>query len=352
MTLLPEDLRHMDAKLSALWPSLRGARLFMTGGTGFFGTWLTETLLAANTKHQLGLTLTILSRDPGRFLRQRAPHLQNNPALHFIQGDLTDFIVPDDVRYSHILHLATETNLQAAPDWAERHLNAVIDGTRRLLDMAARHKTEAVLLTSSGAVYGQADTVLNQRCVESQNHVADYLTEKAVYGQGKRLMETLASMGAQKHGYRALIARCFCFVGPYLPLDGNYAVGNFIRDALANRAIEISGDGTPLRSYLYAADLVIWLLTILVKGQSGRPYNVGGDEAVSIADLAHKVVAVADRKLEIHIRQQAVSGATPSAYLPDISRARHELGLDVFVDLTESIRRSMAWYRSQPEFTS
>jgi dTDP-glucose 4,6-dehydratase len=350
-TLFQPDLEHIAAQLEGDLAQLRDAHLFITGGTGFFGIWLLESLLWANKKHALNLRVTVLSRSPEKFLEQRAPHLRGRAELSFVAGSLTDFATPTDA-CSHILHAASETNLEQSGDWAQRHLNAAIDGTRRLLDMAAAHRSEAVLITTSGAVYASMDSVIDHLCVEGPAGVADYASERIVYGQSKRMMEIMTSVAAQQHGYRALIARCFAFVGPYLALDSNYAIGNFIRDALAGREIVVGGDGTPLRSYLYAADLVVWLIRVLTRGRSGVPYNVGGNEVVSIGELARTVAKVAGTPDAVRIKGTPVPGAKPSAYLPSLQRAATELDLQVSIPLEEAIRRTMDWHRARTRATN
>jgi dTDP-glucose 4,6-dehydratase len=345
-TLFQEDLEHVARQLDGDWDGLRGAHLFITGGTGFFGIWLLESLLWANESRGLGMRVTVLSRSPERFLAERAPHLRGRSGLAFVAGGLTDFPFPT-APCSHIIHAASETNVDQSSDWAQRHLNAALDGTRRLIDMVDKHHSEALLITTSGAVYSPMDSVVGDRCVEGPAGVADYASERVVYGQSKRMMEIMTSVAAQQSGFRALIARCFAFVGPYLPLEANYAIGNFLRDALAGRDVIVGGDGTPLRSYLYAADLAVWLLRILVRGRTGVPYNVGGEQALSIGELARTVARVAESGSDVQIKGTPVAGARPSAYLPSIARAREELGLDVAVPIDDAIARTLAWHRSR-----
>ena len=171
---------------------------------------------------------------------------------------------------------------------------------------------------------------------------------RSAYGEGKRVAELLCAIYAQRHGLEAKVARCFAFVGPYLPLDGYFAIGNFIRDALRGGPIAVSGDGTPYRSYLYAADLAVWLWTILFRGQSCRPYNVGADNGMSIAEVATAVAAAREMSpLAIKVQRKAIPGQPPQRYVPATGRARAELGLVPMFSLRPGLLRDLA-YRTQP----
>jgi len=167
------------------------------------------------------------------------------------------------------------------------------------------------------------------------------------YGQAKRVSEFLCTLHGQQYGFEPLIARLFAFAGPHLPLDLNFAIGNFVRDAVKGQSIRIAGDGTPRRSYLYAADLAIWLWTILLRGQPARPYNVGSDTEVSIAGLADLVVRNGAPGTRIEIAQSPRPGAPAARYVPCVDRAREELGLRANVPLDEAIRRMFDWCRAR-----
>ena len=156
----------------------------------------------------------------------------------------------------------------------------------------------------------------------------------------KRAAEHLCTLYRDAYGLEIVVARCFAFVGRDLPLDVHFAIGNFIRDALYADAIEVAGDGSPLRTYLDQDDLAHWLVTLLERGQAGQSYNVGSDEVVSIGELAHLVRDIIAPQKPVHIRRLPSGNAGRNRYVPDIRRARDELGLKVRIPLAEAIRRA------------
>jgi dTDP-glucose 4,6-dehydratase len=327
---LANDLDHVLAHTQDLWGELRGSRVLITGATGFFGKWLLESFLWANDTLNLDARVVALTRDPEAF-RHHARRLADHPALTLHRGDQVDFDFPPG-RFEAVLHTAVEyaTPLQTF----ERNLL----GTRRALAFARKAGARRFLFTSSGAVYGPQPRDLD-RLKEDYPGSPDLADPASAYGLAKRASEHL---GHLQEGIEFKIARGFAFVGPYLPLDRTGAMGNFIADALKGGPIRISGDGTPLRSYLYAADLAAWLWIILVKGEPGRPYNVGGQEAISIRKLAEWVAAVLAPGAEVRVAQPAAPGP-PAPYLPDVTRAAEELGLKTWIPLDEAIRRTGQW---------
>jgi nucleoside-diphosphate-sugar epimerase len=336
------DLDHVLEHTQGLWEELRRGRLFVTGGTGFFGRWMLESFIRATDELDLGAEAIVLTRDPRRFAAA-APHVAEHPAIALHTGDVRSFADPP-VECTHILHMATDTALGAS---ATASFETAVEGTRRVLSLAARRGVTKLLLTSSGAVYGPQPPDCERL---SEEYVGAPRADdvSAGYAHGKRAAEFLCSAAAAQTELQAKIARCFAFVGPLLPLDANFAIGNFIRDALYGDRIEVTGDGTARRSYLYAADLAVWLWTILFSGQSGRPYNVGSDEDLCISDLAHLVAEVLRPDIPVRITQAATAGALPARYVPATTRAARELQLHRAVALDDAVSRTAEWYLAGP----
>jgi len=341
---LARDLDHILAHTETLWPEARGQRFFITGGTGFVGTWLTESLLWANRRLGLDLSAVLLTRRPDAF-RARSPHLAGDPSVTLLPGDATGFACAPG-RFHFVIHAATERyfppDVQNPASTLERDLAA----TRRVLELARASETRRFLFTSSGAVYGKQPPSLTHVPEDYPGAPAPTDADSA-YGQGKRISEFLCSTYGRVFGFDAAIARLFAFVGPYLPLDEHYAVGNFIRDAMAGGPVRVAGDGTPYRSYLYAADMAIWLWTILFRGEPGSSYNVGSADALTIAGLARRVVSVLAPEAEIQVARQSTPGVPALRYVPATERAERELGLRCWVPLEEGVRRTGDWWRAK-----
>ena len=340
-----DDLDHILQLTRPLWQGARGRRIFVTGGTGFFGAWLLESLAYCNRKLDLGLSATVLSRDPAAFLR-RMPHLSAEPSLHLVPGDIRDFAFPDGT-FDCFIHGAAPTTSDASARPADL-LRTLIHGTERVLDFASRSGARKLLFLSSGAVYGRQPEGLSHI---SEGYIGgpDWLDPDAVYAEGKRISEQMCSLLARESEIDCTIARCFAFVGPHLPLNQHFAIGNFIADALAGRDIAIRGDGTPVRSYLYAADLAVWLWTLLFRGaetgSNPAVFNVGSGHAISIHDLAQEVVEVLAPDRKVTIAGETAIGAKRIQYVPDVYRSETVLGLRETINLREAIRRTAAWYR-------
>jgi nucleoside-diphosphate-sugar epimerase len=337
-----QDLEHILARTEPLWEEMRGSRLFLTGGTGFFGCWLTESFLAANHRFNLNAQLTVLTRAPESF-QNKCPHLASNPALTLIPGDIRNFNFPSG-DFPFLIHAATEASAKLIAEQPLEMLTTAIDGTRRSLEFAATHATRKYLLTSSGAVYGEQPPSITH-IPEDYKGAPNSLDAASVYAEGKRAAELMCAVYAATHPIECKIARCFAFVGPHLPLDAHFAIGNFLRDAMRGAAIQIKGDGQPLRSYMYAADLAVWLWTILFRGPSLQPFNVGSDQAISIEDLAQAVLSATNASSSIEVHQQPIPGSQPRQYVPDVTHAKQQLGLTCEISLEQAIQRTAAWHK-------
>jgi len=341
---LSADLDHVLLRTRPLWEELRGCRLFVTGGTGFIGCWLLESFAWANDRLGLGAEALVLTRNLEAFAR-KAPHLARRPDIRFQAGDVRDFAFPAG-RFSRVIHAATDASSKLNDEHPGVMLDTIVTGTRRALDFSAQCGAKQFLLTSSGAVYGRQPATLTH-VAEDCAGGPDVSSPQSAYSEGKRMSELLCAIHARQHGLEVKVARIFALAGPYLPLDTHFAMGNFIRDALAGGPIKVNGDGTPYRSYLYAADLAIWLWTILIRGASNRPYNVGSRNPLTIAQVAEAVSRALPGHAPVEIAHKPVPGQPAARYVPDTARAQQELGLREWVPLDEAIRRTAQWHRNQ-----
>jgi dTDP-glucose 4,6-dehydratase len=310
--------------------------LLLTGGTGFFGRALLRHYLAAEASTEpAGFSIVVLTRNPERF-QAAYPEFTACDGLSFHRGDIQDRAsLPWVQSFSHVLHAATDSTFGPRLKPLQR-FTQILEGTTNILDLAIATGASRFLLTSSGGIYGTQPSDLE--AIPEDWPCSPPLPEPATaYSQAKRAAEHLCALYREAHGLETVIARCFAFVGPDLPLDVHFAIGNFIRDAISAEAITVAGDGTPLRTYLDQRDLAHWLWTLLLKGRDGDTYNVGSDQVISIARLAYLVRDLLAPGKPVRILASPQPAAARNRYVPSIAKIKVLHGLNVTVPLAEAI---------------
>ena len=354
----PESVRKFFGKnfykacdpLSPTWTNLKRGHVLLTGGTGFFGSWLLRLFDWANCELGCDIRVDILTRDPAAFLRRR-PEFKDLSFLRLITGNILDFDYPTTT-YTHIIHAATEASVQLNNENPFLMVDTITQGTRRILEFARLTGVQKILFTSSGAVYGKQPSSMTH--IEEGFAGAPVVQDvRSAYGEGKRMAEFYCSVYHHKYQLDVKIARCFAFAGPYLPWDSHFAFGNFIRDSLHTGTIQIAGDGTPRRSYLYGADLAYWLLSVLTVGESGFPFHVGSEDEHSIyaiaEEIADTVAHMGYKKPTINVAQRPTPDCPVERYVPKTEESRRRLGVKETFNLRESIQQTLLWHQLQKE---
>ena len=335
----------LEAAITGCSPTLLrplvGARILITGASGFFGQWVVRAIRHLNQR-SFSIRAFCVSRDPSAFT-WRNPDISEVSDITWLSGDAANFRhlrIKSDL--THILHMAASSHAKDRPITAEETVRTILEGTEGCIELARRTRAH-LHFVSSGAVYGsrrRSDGPAHEDQIVRTAPVPDNSADAAkAYGDAKRTAEAMLARCLDDYS----VSRPFAFLGPLLPLDKHFAAGNFVRDAVAYRPILIKGDGTPLRSYLHPADLAIWLLGLLAQAPRQTAINVGSDEPISILELATRVSRIAGSPEPV-IAGSGTSTEDPPAYWPDASRAR-SFGLVRSLDLDRAIQDGLAWAR-------
>lgn len=337
------DLELVQSKLFDLLGRLKNKSIFISGGSGFFGRCLLEALLHLDERNSLGLTIYAVSRDVINF--QKKFPLLNSSKIFPIQSDISE-LKDFSQKVDYVIHAACDTSVEKLKNSPQKLLEENYQGTLNMLEIARRNEGCRFLYLSSGAIYGaqNLDVELRQ---ESDLSAPDLQKISSVYGEAKRLGETLCSIYSSAHGVHTSVARCFSFVGPYMNFDGHYAIGNFIRDIAASRDVALNSRTQTYRSYLYSIDLVIWLLRILIASPNNSVFNVGSQKEILITDLADLVVKTLSSESKIVFSDNGgFNTSSSSRYIPSNEKVRQELGLEEYTSLEKAIKNTFLWYQN------
>lgn len=320
--------------------------LLIIGGSGFFGKSILDAFVRGLLAPWHIGHIIVLARSASQ-LSTTHPHL--------VASDVT--LINDDItttdtlpRAEYVIHAAASTdarNYLNAPAQEQQNIQAGTNNYCRLAPVFHRHSR--IVYTSSGAVYGQQPAEIAQLLEDYQPTTLEALgITKQSYALAKQHAEqAIKAIGAQ--GLNVSIARCFAFVGYYLPLDQHFAVGNFIGDVLNNRPLQVKATHPVYRSYMYADDLVVWLMTIAQHANANCPvYNVGSDEAVLLHDLAQTMAHEYGAKTDI----ASISASQVDRYVPSIIYAKQSLGLTITWPIKEAIEATIKHLKANIKSTT
>jgi len=314
---------------------------FITGATGLFGSWLLSFMDWCHARNYSAPQVTVLVR---RNILPKRDYVES------VMGDIGDFCFPER-KFDRLIHLAAPSARDTFEGMTDQEkLQQLYFGTRHILEFASNNIKGRSLFTSSGAIYGGFSIDQKEPIAETNRFAPLSSFDKIGLALGKRVAEFLISDYGRKDAVDAGIARCFSFIGPGLPLDLHYAVGNFISRAVKGKNITINGDGTPIRSFMYLGDAINWLLTILEQGKPGEDFNVGSEQSISIADLATTIRNCIDPDIQVEIKGNSnVSSGNPlnHYYVPDVQKVKLAFGLTETMTLQESIKDLGSFVREE-----
>jgi nucleoside-diphosphate-sugar epimerase len=343
-TLPEQDLVFIHGALRHRIKSFKG-RVLVTGSTGFFGRWMVEALVWMRQVCGLEIDVSVMVRDSARF-KATAPAAVAR-TVHAIETDMAEPITRLE-QFQFIIHLASPLIRSGEISSFHEHLHKAARGMENVITLARQTEDCKVLFASSGAVYGDYFGVGHGSRPFKENYTGgkEFLDEKLIYSQTKRYLELILLTAGVRYNLDAKIARCFSFVGPYLPLNSNYAIGNFINSALERTKITIQGDGRARRTYMYAADMVVAMIAIMLEGRNGAAYNVGSEQSYSLLEVAQMVAAKTHySKVEV-LNRNISTGAGPE-YVPDLSQFHRDFhGLPTH-PLEQAIAKTLLWHQDR-----
>lgn len=307
--------------------------LLIVGGTGFFGKAVINSFYLKRLEKWRIKNLIIASRNAKKF--EKFILKEKKKSIEFIDIDLSkDYSIP---KCDYLMYFAQSSNAQ---DYNIQPTICKVNFYKNLKSFIAKLNNlksplEAILYSSSGAVYGPTSNKKFQE-IDKLKCFSEIEHGKGLYSEIKKNSEKLFKNGILNIKKKS-IARCFAFVGPEMPLNKHFVIGNFIGNILNKKPLVLKTKQKVIRSYLHTEDLVNWLMTILLNGNEDCPtYNVGSDDAISIHDLASHL----SKKFKLEISMPKITDSIDDYYVPCITKAL-SLGLSPSLSSIESIIKTI-----------
>lgn len=361
-SIITADLEFIADQLQQEFSKMAGNSLLITGGAGFLGYYLVQSVLHWNKINPSSDPVKVTVFD--NFMRGTPDWIKALADDRNFESRVHDMTMPlpDDMpEFQYIIHAATIASPHYYRKYPIETMDANINGLRSLLDyskqlLAENKKFCGFMFYSTSEIYGDP-TPENIPTTEDYRGNVSCTGPRACYDESKRYGETLCVNYANQYGMPIKITRPFNNFGPGLKISDKRVIPDFARDILNGRDIVMLSDGAPTRTFCYVADAIVGHYKVLINGTNGESYNIGIDKPeISIARLAELIVAEAKSLLDyegkvIHkvSKDKDYLVDNPNRRCPDISKARRDLGYAPQIAIEEGLRRSLIWYTENQE---
>jgi len=355
--VVEKDLSYICRNLEDEFARMSNKRLLITGGGGFLGFYLVQSVLSWNKKRSdQSIRLVILDN----FIRGASDwliKLGEGEELRLVKHDISKSLPKYIGDFEYIIHAASIASPTFYRKYPIETMDANVNGLRILLEYAVEQQErnramDGFLFLSSSEIYGDPPPE-NIPTPEHYNGNVSCTGPRACYDESKRFGETLCVNFACQYGLPIKTVRPFNNYGPGLKITDRRVIPDFARDVLAERDIVMFSNGSPTRTFCYVADAIVGYFKVLVKGRKGEAYNIGVEEPeISIGDLADRIVILA-KELFGYQGKVVCRISSDSEYLtdnpnrrcPSIAKARTEVGYNPSISIDEGLRRLLIWYQ-------
>ncbi|TGL23878.1 SDR family oxidoreductase [Leptospira yanagawae] len=303
-------------------------RILITGGAGFIGSHLAESLLNAGNK-----IIVLDNFHTGR--KENLTHLLSNPNFELIRHDITDPIKLEVDQIYNMACPASPVHYQSNPI---KTIKTNVLGMMNMLGLAKRVKAR-ILQASTSEVYGNP---LEHPQNESYWGNVNTIGIRSCYDEGKRVAETLCFDYHRQHGVDIRVIRIFNTYGPRMIPDDGRVVSNFIVQALRGEDITIYGDGSQTRSFCFVDDLVKGIIDMMNVENFVGPVNLGNDGEFTVKELAELVIK--ETKSKSKIIYLPLPQDDPTRRKPNLSLAKEKLNYSTTVPLVEGVKKTIEYF--------
>jgi len=330
---IAEELDTIRKNLGKI--SFEDQRVLVTGGAGFLGSWMCQTLLAS------GAHVTCVDNfASGR--KENIQHLMEKERFRFIEHDISTPL-PVETRLDYVFHMASRASPFEFEHYPIQILKANTMGVLVALGIAKKHGAK-ILYTSTSEVYGNPDIVPTP---ESYYGNVNPIGPRGCYDEAKRCGEAYVMAYRKQHNLDTRIARIFNTYGPRIRMDGIYGrvIPRFISQALNGDPITVFGDGSQTRSFTYVTDQIEGLLRLAsLDAARGQVINIGNVNEITVLTLAKKVIKLTGSSSTLSFHP--LPEDDPLRRRPDVTRAKQLLEWEPKVPLEKGLVRTIEWIRS------